>query len=163
MPMYNLIEYSDNYSKTSGSLWQYCKEIPAVNNAGNIVDFNGANATDFKAKTTGQTAADNNNGNIAGRVYVEIMVPLRYLSNFWKTLEMTLINCEVELILPWSTCCVIIYTNVANQVPTFTLTETNLYVPVVTFSTQGNAKLLPQLKSGFKRIIIWNKSLLKPE
>ena len=46
MPMYNLIEYSDNYSKTSGSLWQYCKEIPAVNNAGNIVDFNGANATD---------------------------------------------------------------------------------------------------------------------
>ena len=166
MPMYNLIEYSDNYSKTSGSLWQYCKEIPAVNNDGNIVDFNGANATDsfnFKTKITGETAADNNNGNIAGRVYVEIMVPLRYLSNFWKTLEMTLINCEVELILPWSTCCVIIYTNVANQVPTFTLTETNLYVPVVTFSTQGNAKLLPQLKSGFKRIIIWNKSLLKPE
>ena len=55
MPMYNLIEYSDNYSKTSGSLWQYCKEIPAVNNAGNIVDFNGANATDsfnFKAIIT---------------------------------------------------------------------------------------------------------------
>ena len=56
MPMYNLIEYSDNYSKTSGSLWQYCKEIPAVNNDGNIVDFNGANATDsfnFKTKITG--------------------------------------------------------------------------------------------------------------
>ena len=75
MPMYNLIEYSDNYSKTSGSLWQYCKEIPAVNNDGDIVDFNGANATDsfnFKTKITGQTAADNNNGNIAGRVNVEI-------------------------------------------------------------------------------------------
>ena len=89
MPMYNLIEYSDNYSKTSGSLWQYCKEIPAVNNDGNIVDFNGANATDsfnFKTKITGQTAADNNNGNIAGRVDVEIMVPLKYLSNFWTTL-----------------------------------------------------------------------------
>ena len=56
MPMYNLIEYSDNYSKTSGSLWQYCKDIPAVNNAGNIVDFDGANATDsfnFKTKITG--------------------------------------------------------------------------------------------------------------
>ena len=69
MPMYNLIEYSDNYSKTSGSLWKYCKEIPAVNNDGNIADFNGANATDsfnFKAKITGQTAADYNNGNIAG-------------------------------------------------------------------------------------------------
>ena len=62
MPMHNVIEYSDNYSKTSGSLGQYCKEIPAVNNAGNIVDFNGANATDsfdFKTKITGQ-AADNN-------------------------------------------------------------------------------------------------------
>ena len=88
MPMYNLIEYSDNYSKTSGSLWQYCKEIPAVNNAGNIVDFNGANATDsfnFKTKITGQTAANNNNGNIAGRADVKIMVPLKYLSNFWRT------------------------------------------------------------------------------
>ena len=57
MPMYNLIEYSDNYSKTSGSLWQYCKDIPAVNNAGNIVDFTATNTTDsfkFKAKITGQ-------------------------------------------------------------------------------------------------------------
>ena len=73
MPMYNLTEYSDNYSKTSGSLWQYCKEIPAVNNDGDIVDFNGANATDsfnFKTKITGQTAANNNNGNIPGRVDV---------------------------------------------------------------------------------------------
>ena len=139
MAMYNLIEYSDNYSKTSGNLWQYCKEIPAVNNNGNIVDFNGANATDsfnFKTKITGQTAADNNNGNIAGRVNVEIMVPLKYLSNFWKTLEMPLINYEVEVILTWSANCVIIYTNVANQDPTFTITETNLYVPVVTLSTK---------------------------
>ena len=166
MPMYNLIEYSDNYSKTSGSLWQYCKEIPAVNNDGNIVDFNGANATDsfnFKTKITGQTAADNNNGNIAGRVDVEIMVSLKYLSNFWRTLEMPLINCEVELILAWSANSVIIYTNVANQNPTFAITETNLYIPLVTLSTQDNAELLPQLKSGFKRAISWNKYLPKPE
>ena len=91
------------------------------------------------------------------------MVPLKYLSNFWRTLEMSLINCEVELILTWSADCVIIYTNVANQVPTFTITETNLYVPIVTLSTQDNAKLLPQLKSGFKRTISWNKYLAKPE
>ena len=78
------------------------------------------------------------------------MVPLKYLSNFWRTLEMPLINCEVNLILTWSADCVIIYTNVANQIPTFTITETNLYVPVVTLSAQDNAKLLPQLKSGFK-------------
>ena len=160
MPMYNLVEYSDNYSKTSGSLWQYCKEIPAVNNAGDIVDLNGANATDsfnFKTKITGHT---NNDGIIDN---VEIMVPLKYLSNFWRTLEMPLINCEVELILNWSANCVIIYTNVNNQVPTFTITETNLYVPVVTLSTQDNAKLLPQLKSGFKRTISRNKYLEKPE
>ena len=96
MPMYNLIEYSDNYSKTSGSLWQYCKEIPAVNNQGNIAIFNGTNDTDafnFKSNIIGKTAANNNGGNIAGREDVEIMVPLKYLSNFWRTLKMPLINC----------------------------------------------------------------------
>ena len=72
------------------------------------------------------------------------MVPLKYLSNFWRTLEILLINCEIELILTWSESCVIVYTNVNNQIPTFIITETNLYVPVVTLSTQDNAKLLPQ-------------------
>ena len=73
MPMYNLIEYSDNYSKTSGSLRQYCKDIPAVSNNGDIVDFNGANVTDSFNFKTGQT--DNN-----GRIYnVEIMVLLKFL------------------------------------------------------------------------------------
>ena len=66
---------------------------------------------------------------------------------------MSLINCEIELILRWSAGCVIIYTDAANQVPIFAITETNLYVPVVTLSIQDNAKLLPQLKSGFKKTI----------
>ena len=79
------------------------------------------------------------------------MVPLEYLSNFWRTLEMSLINCEVELILAWFANCVIIAINIANL--TFTITETNLHVPVVILSTQDNEKLLPQLKSGFKRKI----------
>ena len=70
---------------------------------------------------------------------------------------MSLINCEVELILTWSASFVIISTNVGNHNPTFTITETNLHVPVVTLSTQDNAKLLPQLKLGFKRTIGWNK------
>ena len=99
MPMYNLIEYSGNYSKTSGSLLQYCKDIPAVNNNGDVVNFDAANATDsfnFKTKITGQT---DNNRRIDN---VEIMVPLKYLSNFWRTLEMPLLNCEVSLILTWS-------------------------------------------------------------
>ena len=76
---------------------------------------------------------------------------------------MPLINCELNLILTWSADCVIIYTNAANQVPTFVITEINFYVPVVTLSTQDNAKLLSQLKSGFKRTISWNKYLSKPE
>ena len=76
---------------------------------------------------------------------------------------MPLINCEVELILTWSAGCVIIYTSVNNQVPTFWITETKLYVPVVTLSTQDNAKLLTQLKSGFERAINWNKYLSKTE
>ena len=127
MPMYNLIiEYSDNYSNTSGSLRQYCKEILAVDDNGAIVDFNGANATDsftFKTKITRQTAADNNYGNTAARVDVEIIVPLKYLSNFWRALEMPLINCETQLIMSWSENCVIIYTDVADQNTTFTITD----------------------------------------
>ena len=131
----------------------------AVNNAGNIVDFDGANATDsfnFKTKITGQTNDD-------GIVDVEIMVPLKYLSNFWRTLETPLINCEVKLILTWSANCVMIYNDAVNHGFTFTITETNLYAPVVTLSTQDDAKLLPQLKSGFERTISWNKYISQQE
>ena len=160
MPMYNLIEYSDNYTKTSGSLWQYCKDIPARN--ANVIDaiteFTEGNLTDsfnFKLKITGKTG----NG---GTKDVQIMVPLKYLSNFWRTLEMPLINCEVSLILAWSSKCVLIATVNPNQNATFAITDTKLYVPVVTLSTQEN-KFLQQLKSGFKRVINWNKYLSKPE
>ena len=74
------------------------------------------------------------------------MVPLKYLSNFWRNLEMPLINCEVNLILTWSSACVIVSTNNANQVATFTITNTRHHVPVVTLSTQENAKLPQKLK-----------------
>ena len=82
--MYNLMEYSDNHSKTSGSLWQYFKDITAVDNNSDIVEFNGANYThsiNFKANITGQSG---NNGRIDG---IETMVPLKYLSNFWRFFE----------------------------------------------------------------------------
>ena len=138
MPMYKLIEYSNNYSKTSGSLWQYTEDILAVDNNNATVNFTEHNLTDsfnLKAKMTGQTGDD-------GTKYVEIMVPLKYLSNFWRNLEMPLIICEVNLVLTWSTNFVIVSTNVANQNATFAITDTNLYVPVVTLSTQDNSKLL---------------------
>ena len=159
MPVYNLIEYSDNYSKTSGRLWQYCKYIPAVDDNNAIVNFTDSNLTDsfnFKVKITGQTGDD-------GTKNVKIMVSLSYLSVCWRSLELPLINCEVNLILKWSANCVIVSTNVANQNATFAITDTKLYVPVVTLSTQDNAKLLQQLKSGFKRVINWNRYLSKPE
>ena len=76
---------------------------------------------------------------------------------------MPLINCEVNLILTWSSTCVLIATNIPNQNATFAITDTKLYVPVVTLSTQENTKFLQQLKSGFKRVINWNKYLPKPE
>ena len=159
MPMYNLIEYNDNYAKTTGSLWQYCKDIPARNNNNEITEFTGGNTTDsfnFKAKITGQTEDD-------GTKDVEIIVPLKYLSNFWRTLEMPLINCEANLILTWSSTCILISTNIPNKNATFAITDTKLYVPVVTLSTQENTKFFQQLKSGFKRVINWNKYLSKPE
>ena len=159
MPMYSLIEYSDNYAKTTGSLWQYCKDIPARDVNNRIEEFTEGNTTDsfkFKVKITGQAGND-------GTKDVEIMVPLKYLSNFWRTLEMPLINCEVNLILTWSSTCVIISTNIPNQNAIFAITDTKLYIPVVTLSTQENTKFLQQLKSGFKRVINWNKYLSKPE
>ena len=79
----------------------------------------------------------------------------------WRSLELPLINCEFNLILTWPANCVIVSTNVANHNATFAVTDTKLYVPVVTLSSQDNEDLLPQLKSGFKRAINWNKYLSK--
>ena len=134
MPMDNLLEFSDNYSKTSGSLWQYFKDIPAVDDDGNIINFNGANNTDsfkFKNRLTGQTNDD-------GIINVQIMVPLKYLSSFWRTLEIPLINCEIELLLTCSRNSVIISTDINNQIRTFTVTEANLYVSVVQLKIMQN-------------------------
>ena len=88
---------------------------------------------------------------------VEIMVPLNYISNFWRNLEMFLINCENNLDLNWSKNCIIVVTDVQDQVITFSVTDAKRYVLVVTQSTQDNAKLLDQLKSAFKKTINWNK------
>ena len=141
MLMYNLIEYSDNYAKTTGSSWQYCKDIPALNANGEITHFTEGNPThsfNFKVKITGRTEND-------GTKDVKIMVPLKYFSN------------------SWTSTCVLIANNVQNQNATFTITDTKLYVPVVTLSTQENTKFFQQLKSSFKRVINWNKYLSKPE
>ena len=95
MPVYDLIEYSDIYSKTSGSLWQYLEDIPAVDNNNSIANFSQSNRTDsfnFKVKINRQTRDD-------GTKNIETMVPIKYLSNLWRTQEMPLINSEINLIL----------------------------------------------------------------
>ena len=86
------------------------------------------------------------------------MVSLKYLSNFWRTLEMPLISCEINLIFTWPEKCVL---SNDTKATTFAITDTKLYVPIVTLSAEDNAKLMRQLKSGFKRIIHWNKDQLK--
>ena len=141
MPMYNLIEYSNNYSKASGILWQYYNYEPSD-------DMEDYKLFSSKVKITGKTPNDGNTKD------VEIIVPLKYLSNFWRTLEIPLINCEVNLILSWSKDCVINDSRCAEK---FEITETKLYVLVVTLLTQDNAKFFRQLKSGFKRAINWKK------
>ena len=141
MAMYNLIDYSDNCSKKSGSLWQYYNDDPNDN-------MTDSESFKYKVKIIGKLPDYRNMKNL------EIILLLKYLSNFCRTLEMPLISCEVNLEQTWSRDCVI--TNSTGE-GKFTMIETKLYVPVVTLSTQDNAKLLQQSKSGFKRTINWNK------
>ena len=122
MPMYNLIKYGDNYSKTSRTLWKYYK----YDSNDNLTD---SESFKSKVKITGKTP---NNGNTKD---LEIILQLKYLSNFWRTLEIPLTNCEVNLILTWSKDCVITNFTGAGK---FAITETKLYVPVATLSTKDN-------------------------
>ena len=145
MPMYNLIEYSDNYSDTSGSLWQFKRDeiegdVDLTVNAQHIPN----NSSSFKYKSSFIT---NRNG-------IKIIVPLKCLSNFWRSLEMPLINCKVELSLTWDPKCVLC---TLAETLTFTITDAKLYVPTVALSTENNAKLSKLLREGFKRPVYWNE------
>ena len=180
-----MIEYSKNFRKTTGSLWNYYRdELSDDINDDNNSSKNVINSESFKYETsiTGITYnADTKITNAEGnksiilimmqtnlvKKEVEIAVPLKYLSNFWRALKMPLINCEVHLILTWSENCVIasmertVITNTRRDISptgvTFKITDTKLYVPVVTLSTEIDNNFLEQLKSGFKRDIKWNK------
>ena len=125
MAMDNLIEYSDNYSKASGRLWQYYRDDP--NDPNNTITE--SESFKYKIKITGKTPADGNTKD------VKTAESLKYLSNFWRTLEMPLINCEINLILTWSEDCVI---SSATGETKFKITDTKLYVLVVTLSIQDN-------------------------
>ena len=132
------ISNRDNCSNTSGSLWQYYRDEPNA-------FFTESGSFKFKARITG-SSPDDKNVEIMLKIF-KIALPLKYLE---RTLEMLLINREINLILTWSENCA---TSFATRKITFAITDTKIYVPIVTLSTQDNAKLLEQLKSSFKRTI----------
>ena len=137
--MYNLIEHSDNYSKTSRSLYQFCRFEP-----NNVITE--SESFKFKSKFLDNTK-------YAGIIYAKISVPLKCLSSFWRILEMPTINCEINLIVTWSANFVI---SKGDRVTNFAIKYTKVYVLILTLSTEDNTKLLQQLKSRFKRTISSN-------
>ena len=156
MSMYNLIEYSDNYSDTSRSLWHFKSDEQNMND-GNHANVTTADLSSFKYKSSFfKTLEDDNNGIFKN---VKIAVSLKYLSNFWRSLEMPLINCKIHFELNWSKDCIMSTTDEA----TFRITNTKLYVPIVTLSSKDNAKLVKLLEDGFNRPVYWNEYQTKIE
>ena len=155
MPMYNLIQYSGIYSDTSGSLWQFKRDEQPKENNGNLSDVSTDNSSSFKYKSN-LIGTIPNGGRKNG---VKIAVPLKYLSNFWRSLEIPLINCKVELSLKWYENCIL---SSAGTAATFAITDTKLYVPVVTLKTEDNTKLSKLLSKGFKRPIYSNEYKVTP-
>ena len=175
MSMYNLLEYSKNYRKTIGSLYNYYKDELSDdaddNNFDNIKVVN-SNTFKYKNKITGNNynvnaGAQGYDVNKNGTQEVELAIPLKYLGNFWRALNIPLISCEVSLELKWDKNCIItsleqrdIGGGNRDNAPTgatLAIKDCKLYVPAVTLSKDDEIKLLTNLKSGFKREIIWDK------
>ena len=169
MSMYNLLEYSKNYRKTRGSLWNYYRdELNSGTDANNInCSILNSNSFNYKANFI-----DGIMQNYLTKNDIKIVVPLKHLSNFWRCLNIPLINCKIELIFTWLKNFVLIskarreanyginpvvYEINNPENATFQVTDTKLYVPVVTLSKDDDTKLLEQLKRGFKRTIKWSK------
>ena len=186
MSMYNLLEYSKNYRKTIGSLYNYYRDELSDdaddNNFDNIKVVN-SNTFKYKNKIIGNTynvdariPNPDDAGQIDNPLYiankngmqeVELAIPLKYLGNFWTALNIPLVSCEVSLELKWDKNCVItsleqrrIGGGNRDNAPTgatLAINDCKLYVPAVTLSKDDEIKLLTNLKSGFKREIIWNR------
>ena len=153
MLMYNLLEYCDNYQDSKGSLYQFKRDEPPDDNADVA---NNTSSLVYKSKLISGT--DDNNVN-----NVKLIVPLKYVSSFFRSLEMPLVNCKIDLELTWHKDRMISSVNAAAaQVVSFMITNTKLYVPVVTLSTKDNNNLTKQLNEGFKRTIYWNQCVSKP-
>ena len=177
MPMYDLSEYSKNYGKTIGSLYNYYRdELTDDNNPNNFPNTNVVNSSAFEFinKITGNTydvlaGAAGHDANRVGKKEIELAIPLKYLGNFWRALNIPLIGCEVSLELKWNKNCIITSLEqrqvdegppAANGTTTgaaLAINDCKLYIPVLTLSKDDETKLLTNLKSGFTKEIIWNK------
>ena len=150
MPMYNLIEYSDNYQDSSATLYQYKRDEPPEDDA--VADLTADNSSSFKYKINllrNPVVANN-----VARRNIKVVVSLKYLSNFFRSLEMPLINCKIKLNLTWKKECVL-STDVGEAI--FIINDTKLYVPVVTLSKEDNEDFIEQQNKGFQRSIYWNE------
>ena len=177
MPMYNLLEYSKNYRKTIGSLYNYYRDELTNDNNNNFGNRNAVNSNTFKYKNkiisntyNVDAAADGYHANKNGTQTIELAIPLKYLGNFWRALNMPLISCEVSLELKWNKNCVItslkerqvdagppVVRDGAPTGATLAINDCKLYIPIVTLSKHDEIKLLTNFKSGFTREIEWNK------
>ena len=150
LPMYNFIEYGDNYSDTSGSLWKFKRNKQNLNNespANVTID----NSTSFKYKSSFFSSLTVDDNGVFKDV--KIAVPLKYLSSFWRPLEMSLINCEIHFELNWTKDCVMY----AIVDITLKVRNTKLYVPIITLSNKNNVKLVKLSEKRFKRPFHWNE------
>ena len=154
MPFYNLIEYSDNYQDSSATLYQYKRDEPTEDDA--VADLTTDNSSSFKYKVS-LLANPVLDGNITKRS-VKVVVPLKYLSNFFRSLEMPLINCKIKLNLTWKKECEL-STDAGNAI--FIINDTKMYVPVVTLSKEDNKDFIEQQNKGFQRSIYWNEDITK--
>ena len=177
MPMYNLLEYSKNYRKTIGSLYNYYRdELSDDNNPNNFRNTNvvNSNALEYKNKIIGNTydvaaGAAGHDASRVGQKEIELAIPLKYLGNFWRALNIPLISCEVSLELKWNKNCLITSlqqrqvdagppaVNGTTTGATLAINGCKLCIPVVTLSKDDEIKLLTNLKSRFTKEILWNK------
>ena len=154
MPMYNLIEYSDNYQDSSATLYQYKRDEPPEDDAVADLTANNSNSFKYKIKLSGNIPQLDADAARIGRLNVKIVVPLKYLSNFFRSLEIPLTNCKIKLNLTWKKECVL-STDAGDAV--FIINDTKMYVPVVTLSKEDNKDFIEQQNKSFQRSIYWNE------
>ena len=167
--MYNLIEYNSTYSETTGTFWFYT-EYESFNFNNSISNTDNFKSFKYKTKLFGNTKAQADN--VANGIvkHVTIAVPSKNLSRFWRSLEMLLINCKVELKLRWSKHCVLSVAGTDNANSnnddnniSFTMKDTKLYLPVVTLSARDNQRLSKLFIKRFERSVYWNEYEIERE